>query len=38
MGGSEMPEPSEIILSLMRDKPSVGKKLLKIGIAILKAA
>jgi DNA-binding transcriptional regulator YiaG len=38
MGRSEMPKPVEIILSLMRDMPSVRKKLLKIGIANLEAA
>jgi DNA-binding transcriptional regulator YiaG len=38
MGRSEMPKPVEIILSLMRDMPSVRKKLLKIGFANLKAA
>jgi len=38
MGRSEMPKPVEIILALMRDMPSVRKKLLKIGSANLKAA
>jgi|GEM_PF-2040445 DNA-binding transcriptional regulator YiaG len=38
MGRSEMPKPVEIILALMRDMPSVRKKLLKIGIENLKAA
>ena len=38
MGRSTMPKPVEIILSLMRDMPSVRKKLLKNGIIKLKAA
>jgi DNA-binding transcriptional regulator YiaG len=38
MGRSIMPKPVEIILSLMRDMPSVRKKLLKSGSVNLKAA